>query len=153
MINYNLKAIALSKKEIGDNDVLFFLYTKELGRVAALAKGAKRLTSKLAGHLEPLSLSNVRLVEKKRLHIADALLLDSFKNIRNNYRTFKEALLLLKFIEDNTFEFQSDELLWQVLNQSLKNLNQAAFLLTQKNLKIQPLIEKIYKDINRVMGY
>ena len=143
----------LSKKEMGDNDVLFFLYTKELGRVAALAKGAKRLTSKLAGHLEPLSLSNVRLVEKKRLHIADALLLDNFKNIRNNYRTFKEALLLLKFIEDNTFEFQSDELLWQVLNQSLKNLNQAAFLLTQKNLKIQPLIEKIYKDINRVMGY
>ena len=143
----------LSKKEMGDNDVLFFLYTKELGRVAALAKGAKRLTSKLAGHLEPLSLSNVRLVEKKRLHIADALLLDNFKNIRNNYRTFKEALLLLKFIEDNTFEFQADELLWQVLSQALKNLDQAASLLSRENLKINPLIEKIYKDINRVMGY
>ena len=153
MVDYTFKALSLSKKEAGENDVLFTLYTKELGRVNALAKGAKKITSKLAGHLEPLSLSKVRLVEKKNLHIADALLLSNFKNIRSNHQTFKEALLLLKFIEENTFEFQADELLWRTLIQSLRNLEQAAFLMSRKNLKIKPLIEKIYKDINRVLGY
>jgi len=153
MKDYNLKALSLSKREVGENDVLFTLYTKELGRVNALAKGAKKITSKLAGHLEPLSLSNVRLVERKNFHIADALLLNNLKNIRKNREAFKEALLLLKFIEENTFELQADETLWRTIIQSLRNLEQAAFLMSRGNLKIKPLVEKIYKDINRVMGY
>ncbi len=153
MTDYNLKAIVLSKKESGSNDILFSLYTKELGRVNALAKGAKKITSKLAGHLEPLSLTHIRLVEKKKPHIADALLVDNFKNIRTNYQVFKEALTLLKFIEENTFEFQADEPLWQVVTQALKNLDRAATLLAQRNLNVTPLVEKIYKDVNRVLGY
>ena len=153
MTDCNLKVLVLSKRETGESDAIYSFYTKELGRVNALAKGAKKITSKLAGHLEPLSLSKVRIVEKKNLHIADALLLNNFKNIRSNRQTFKEALLLLKFVEENTFEFQPYELLWRTFNQSLRNLEQAAFLLTRKNLEIKPLIEKIYKDINRVLGY
>ncbi len=44
--------IIIAKRDGRDADRIFTIYTKEHGKISALAKSAKKITSKLAGHLE-----------------------------------------------------------------------------------------------------
>ena len=54
-------------------DVRVSLFTKKFGKLVARAKSVKKITSKLAGHLEPGNVVKIRLVEKKGLQLVDAL--------------------------------------------------------------------------------
>ena len=51
---YKTEAIVLRHFAIGDADYLLTLYTPNRGKLRAVAKGARRVKSKLGGHLEPL---------------------------------------------------------------------------------------------------
>lgn len=51
-LRYN--AIVLKKKEVGETDRLYTLYTLEQGKVQAVAKGVRKSEAKLAGQLETL---------------------------------------------------------------------------------------------------
>lgn len=68
-------AAVLDKEYIND-DAIVYLFTRELGLVTAKVKSARKITSKLNSHLEPLFISAVRMVAKERgirFQIVDAL--------------------------------------------------------------------------------
>ena len=70
---YFTQAITLRKQPIRDNDRLYVLYTKDLGKISALARGAGKISSKLAGHLEPFGQTSVIIVKKNAIpHLAGA---------------------------------------------------------------------------------
>ncbi len=48
---YKTAAIALGQKQWRDDDLLFYFFTQDFGRVEAVATGARKIKSKLAGHL------------------------------------------------------------------------------------------------------
>lgn len=104
----------LDEENTGELDKLVYLYTEDFGHVRAKAKSVRRITSKLAGHLQPLNFIKVRLVEKNGLQVVDALTSDRAPKIPNN-------LALLKFIKEMTFEFQKDRKIWLLLKKFLKN--------------------------------
>lgn len=72
-------AFVLEKEPIGEFDTRLILFTRILGRVVATATSTRKITSKLAAHLEPFFLLQIRLVEGKgsgehfRFRIADAM--------------------------------------------------------------------------------
>ena len=57
----------------GDLDVRYSLFTERFGKLRPKAKSAKKITSKLAPHLQPGNVVGARLVEKNGLQIVDAL--------------------------------------------------------------------------------
>lgn len=67
------EAIVLYAEPNGDFDCRFSLFTKRFGRFSAKAKSIKKITSKLASHLQPGNVIATRIVEKKGLQIVDAL--------------------------------------------------------------------------------
>lgn len=73
MQEYVSEAIVLKKLPLGDCDNRYVLFTRRFGKMAAKAKSARKITSKLAGHLEPGNAVRVRLIEKNGLQIVDAL--------------------------------------------------------------------------------
>lgn len=73
MLEYISEAVVLDREENGDLDVVSFIFTRKFGKLRAKAKSARKITSKLASHLEPGNLSQVRLVEKNGFQITDAL--------------------------------------------------------------------------------
>jgi recombinational DNA repair protein (RecF pathway) len=73
MQEYVSEAIVLEKQPLGDCDNRYALFTRRFGKMVAKAKSARKITSKLAGHLEPGNVVRVRLIEKNGLQIADAL--------------------------------------------------------------------------------
>jgi len=58
--SYKTEAVVLRSIRFGEADRVLHLYTQDRGRVGAMAKGVRRVRSRLGGRLEPLS--RVRLV-------------------------------------------------------------------------------------------
>jgi len=119
-MEYLTEALVLGTGESGEADKFVDLYTKELGKVSAKAKGARKITSKLSGHLQPLDFTRVRLIEKNGFQIADAL---AFKKLPAT----PENLETLAFIKSIAFDLQPDRDLWNFLKAG-KNLSRKELL-------------------------
>jgi DNA repair protein RecO (recombination protein O) len=73
MREYISEALILDKRESGHQDARYAIFTKKFGKMTAKAKSARKVASKLAGHLEPGTVARVRLIEKNGLQVVDAL--------------------------------------------------------------------------------
>ena len=89
----------------GDLDIRFSLFTKKFGKLTAKAKSARKITSKLRGHLQPGNLVKSRIVEKNGLHVADAL---KEKQTGLNFAD-------LKVLKDLLIDGEPDLALWSML--------------------------------------
>ena len=58
---YSTEAITLRRTDFGEADRILTLFTPTYGKVRAIAKGARRTTSRLAGHLEPFTRTQLLL--------------------------------------------------------------------------------------------
>lgn len=114
MTEYLTEAIVLAKEPAGEYDARVVLYTKNLGKITAKAISARKITSKLNAHLEPLNLTVARLVYKNEYRITDALTINRFLNSA-------AAFKLLNFIKEMTGEGESDYQLWTVLLAALRS--------------------------------
>ncbi|MEK7147172.1 MAG: recombination protein O N-terminal domain-containing protein [Patescibacteria group bacterium] len=123
MQEYLTDAIVLGQEQVGDLDVLLDFYTENFGRLKAKAISLKKPTSKLAGHLEPLTLSKIRLIEKNSFLVADALTISRFEQLRSSSRSFEEGLRLIDLFRKFVFEGERDLELWRWLKNSLATGN------------------------------
>jgi recombinational DNA repair protein (RecF pathway) len=73
MQEYVTDAIVLKKDPLGDLDGRYTLFTKRFGKIGAKAKSSRKITSKLASHLEPGTITKVRFIETKGTQLIDAL--------------------------------------------------------------------------------
>ncbi len=78
MQEYVTEAVVLEKEPIRDFDARYSFFTKRFGKLKGKATSARKITSKLAGHLEPGTLAKVRFVARSGengngVQIADAL--------------------------------------------------------------------------------
>lgn len=73
MQEYVTDAIVLKKDPLGDLDGRYTLFTKRFGKILGKAKSSRKITSKLAPHLEPGILAKVRFIETKGTQLIDAL--------------------------------------------------------------------------------
>lgn len=114
MQEYATPAFVLDVQPAGEYDARVFLFTKELGRVTARAKSIRKINSKLAGHLQPLMLSTVRLVEKHGFQVVDALMLrDLRKGVEP--KNIRELLEVARTIYETTSEHLREPALWSLL--------------------------------------
>ena len=58
---YHCEALILKHVPFGEADLLVTFFTRERGKIRAVARGARRSNSKLVGHLEPLTQVNLSL--------------------------------------------------------------------------------------------
>ncbi|MBI2640297.1 MAG: DNA repair protein RecO [Candidatus Sungbacteria bacterium] len=120
---YVTDAIILKKSDYGETGALFTLYTKEYGKIRALAQGVKKEDAKLKGHLEPLSLSSVSFVlGKNGERLTHASLINYWPALRSDWRKLKLTLEVAGAVDQNCFPGQKDETLWNVVLDSFHSL-------------------------------
>ncbi|MFI5266557.1 MAG: DNA repair protein RecO, partial [Chloroflexota bacterium] len=82
---YKTEAIVLDRKDFGEADRLLTLYTPGMGKVRAIAKGARRTTSRLSGHLELFTHTSLVLVAGRNLDIVtQSQLIHSHERLRED---------------------------------------------------------------------
>ncbi len=106
------EGIVLDKEVVGDYDAKVFLYTRDFGKIQAKVKSLRKITSKLAGHLEPLNIVSVRMLNRdvnfSNFQIVDALKIGQLPSTTGRMT----ALGLIKEIAP---EGNMDLALWDIL--------------------------------------
>lgn len=69
MAYYKTEAILLRRHSLGEADRILTLLSPDVGKIRAVAKGVRRGRSKLAGHLEPFVVSDVRMAKGRNLDV------------------------------------------------------------------------------------
>lgn len=93
-------AIVLKKKEVGETDRLYTLYTLEQGKVQLVAKGVRKSEAKLAGQLETLMQGLVIVVKGKGTgKIAGAVAEKNFLHLRTDVDILKRVLEAVTMLE------------------------------------------------------
>ena len=89
-----IEAIVLKHSDFGEADRLLTLYSREQGKLSALAKGARKPGSRKGGHLEPFS--QVRLLLGKGRELA---VVSQAEAVETNSETDRPEARILPFSE------------------------------------------------------
>jgi DNA repair protein RecO (recombination protein O) len=117
-------AIVLRHANWGEADRLVTLYTREQGKMRAIAKGARKITSRKAGHLEPFTQVKLQLARGRDLFIVtQADTLDAYQPLRENLVLTGYASYLVELLDRFVYENESaNPTLYRLLADSLKRL-------------------------------
>ena len=123
--SYQCDALTLKKFSLGEADLIVTLFTKEQGKVRAVAKGARRSTSKLVGHLEPLTQVRVSLTKGRNLdYIAQAQFIGIFATLKNDLAAITKGLYLAELVDGFGAESSPNQPLYDLVLESLQSIDQ-----------------------------
>ncbi|MGB9682695.1 MAG: DNA repair protein RecO [bacterium] len=116
MRSYYITGLILSHKNIGEGDRLIILLTRERGKLKAVARGSRKISSKLAGSLEPLNAIRAWINIGKTFDIVKGVeVIKAFPNIRKDLNKYLTAVRMLEFTEVITPENDSGENFYRLL--------------------------------------
>ncbi len=119
------EAIVLRTYRLGEADKIVSLFTRQLGRLRAVAAGAQRTKSRYGGTLEPLSYVRLWVFEREnrdlqRLNAVE--LLESFFAMQKDYRLQVAAQYLAEATERTLPEREINERAFRLLMAVLRGL-------------------------------
>jgi len=122
--NYQTEAIIIKRVKLGEADRILTLYTPYLGKIEAVAKGVRRTRSKMAGHLELLTHSQVWLVRGRNLDtITGGQTLTSFLELKGDLWLTSCALYATELVNQFTAERVEDYFIFKLLLETLEHLS------------------------------
>ena len=91
------EAIVLRTYRLGEAEKIASLFTRQMGRLRAVARGAQRAKSRYGGSLEPLSYVRIEIFERENrdlLRLNSVELIESFFSMQADYRVQLAAQFL-----------------------------------------------------------
>jgi DNA repair protein RecO (recombination protein O) len=120
---YKTVAIVLRHRKLGEADKILTLFTANHGKLDAVAKGVRRPTSKLAGHVEPLTYSTFLLAQGRELDIVtQAETLEPLTLVRENLERLGRGLYAAELVDRFTPDRQESYPLFRLLLETLRRL-------------------------------
>jgi DNA repair protein RecO (recombination protein O) len=107
VLEHRTRGLVLRTFDQGESDRLVHLYTERIGRVSAIAKGARRSKRRFPGTLELFSVLELRLVEPPRaslMRIEGATLARAFEGIAADLGRYAVACELVEILDRFTGE-------------------------------------------------
>lgn len=130
--SFRVEAIVLKHSEYGEADRMLNLYTRERGKIRAQVKGARKLRSRKAGHVEPFSRVTLQLATTRNWYlVTQAEAIDTCSDLRKDLQLIAQAAYVAELLDKFTYdEGQENELLYPLLMHTYQRLNQGldAFL-------------------------
>lgn len=93
-------AVVIRHSDFGEADRLLTLYTREHGKMRAIAKGARKIASRKAGHLEPFTRVKLQLAKGRDLFIVtQAETIDAYPSLREDLTLTGYASYVLELLD------------------------------------------------------
>ena len=122
--NIRVDAVVLRHSDWGEADRLLILYSREQGKLRAIAKGLRKIQSRKAGHLEPFTRVTIMLAKGHDLWIVtQAEAIDLFQPIRENLQKMGQAAYVVELLDRFTFEEGQNWQLYKLLTETLERLS------------------------------
>ncbi|MGA2505452.1 MAG: DNA repair protein RecO [Anaerolineales bacterium] len=122
--SFRVEGVVLRHADWGETDRLLTLYTRERGKVRAIAKGARKIRSRKAGHLEPFTHVTLQLARSHDLPIVtQADTLDAYLPIHENLVKTSQAAYIVELLDRFTYEDDTENYgIFRLLTEVLSRL-------------------------------
>ncbi|MDP2683594.1 MAG: DNA repair protein RecO [bacterium] len=157
MGNYFTQGLILRHSNFREADRMVSIYTQDRGLVNVIAKGSRKINSKLAGNLEPFTLAEFMIVNGKRYDtVASSEVIDIFKNIKKDLVKIKLAFYFSNIFLNTVKELQKDNKIYEFIleifkhiehldTKNKKNLNWLVWYYIWSYLKLSGYQPEVYK--------
>lgn len=153
-MEYKYTGIILSKKDIGETDRIYNIYTLEQGRISAIARGVRKPKAKLAGHLENFYLVDLTVMKNRGMgNISSSIVENNFESIKGDFdslvKVFDASRTMSRLINDQERDSGVFFLFLEYLEVLNKISNSENCSIVTKNLVTQGFIFKLLD----ILGY
>jgi len=123
--SFRAEAVVLRHSDWGEADRMLTLYTRQMGKVRAIAKGVRKVRSRKSGHLEPFTRVNLQLARGRDLFIViQAEAVDTYLGLRDNLVRVGYASYIVELLDRFTYDEDENPSLFRLLTDSLMRLDQ-----------------------------
>jgi len=117
------EAIIINRNDWRENDSRVVLYTKKFGKLSLVARGAKKMRSKIAGHIEPISLADIMILKGRAYdYLGSAITRSAYLNIKADLNALYFVGAALSLFDRLVKEAAEDQELFNFLTSWLDNL-------------------------------
>jgi DNA repair protein RecO (recombination protein O) len=103
--SFRVEALVIRHLDYGEADRLLTLFTRQQGKLRALAKGARKITSRKAGHLEPFTHVKLQLAKGRDLPIVtQAETIYAYPALREDLILTGHAAYVFELLDRFTYE-------------------------------------------------
>ena len=122
---YFTKAIILARRPFRENDVMVTVYSADKGKLELAGRGVKKISSRLAAHLEPITLSNVMVVRGRQFdYVGAAASQHCFLRLKNDLGKIEAAGRAISVFDKITKPGQTDYQAFRLLLDFLRFLDE-----------------------------
>jgi len=123
-IHYRTQGLILKKKDRGETNQLFTVYTKDYGKLEILGKAIRKIKSKLRSGADLFYLSDIEFIQG-RTHktLTDAILIEKFPQIKKDLGKLNIANKITASLDSLTGNEEKDERIWSLLLKTFRILN------------------------------
>ena len=120
---YRVEAVVLRRIDFGEADRVLVLYTRERGKLPVVAKGVRRISSRMAGHLELFTQSELQLAKGANLDVVtQAETRNPFRAVREDLTRTSTAYLIAELTDALTEEALEQPELYDLLTATFRAL-------------------------------
>lgn len=121
--NRKVEGIILRHQRWGEADRLLTVFTREMGKVRVVAKGARKTQSRKAGHLEPFMQTAMMLAQGHDWWIVtQAETVNAFFPLREDLQKTGYAAYVIELMDKFTYEDGANPVLYRLVVETLQRL-------------------------------
>lgn len=124
MRNFKVEGIIIKRRNYKDADRILTVFTKNHGKIFVRAAGVRKITSRRAGHIEPLNHSILTLYQGHAFPVlTEVSIISNFSDIKADLNNIGHALHLCELVDVLCPENQENTKVFILLRETLKRLN------------------------------
>lgn len=119
-----VEAVVLRHSDYGEADRLLTLYTRQRGKMRVTAKGARKIASRKAGHIEPFTHVKLQLARGRDMFLlTQADTVDAYLPLREDLILTSHASYVIELLDRFSYEDQTENsTIFRLLTETLARL-------------------------------
>lgn len=123
---YTTEAIILRRSDVGEADRLLTIYTPTFGKLTIAARGVRKITSKLAGHLELFIHTRLQLARGRNVDVVtESRVVQPFRQLREDLDRISVGYYFTELLDQMTPDSSESPALFRLLRDCLAALDQS----------------------------
>jgi DNA repair protein RecO (recombination protein O) len=126
--SFRVEAVILKHSDWGESDRMLVIMTRQKGKLRAVAKGARKMRSRKAGHVEPFMHVSLQLARGKGPFIVtDAETIDAYQPLREDLLLTGYASYVVELVDKFSFEEEGENpIVFKLLTDTLTRIAASA---------------------------
>ena len=149
-MEYKYQGIILNKRDIGEADRIYTIYTLEAGKIRILGKGVRKPNAKLAGNLESVTQAEIFIAKNKGMgKVTGSIPANNFSNIKTDLDLLNKVFYAFRVLSRLISEEEKDEKIFKLLEEYLSSMDELGDRKDKADILTSGFLFKILDE----MGY